>query len=181
MATKWGDPKTDACKIAQSRAPQWRIDLVMKYTSMLDQSLQITAADRLKLHQQISDYIASLRVCIGMKQSPLMPLLQEFFQEPALDLQNKYDFLAKAFDSEPKVVDGMLAMTDLEYRKLNNFATTHELSSYRSYSNEEVADDNSVRVLKMTSYPLFPRLSCEAACGVFCELMCFLYKIGLMA
>ncbi len=152
LASQLGDSTSLSCKAVQTPFPKWRLDLVLKYVSMIDQKLRMNHAESEDLKQLTKEYVANLRSCLGSKQARFLEVFQEVLQKPAAELGAKYDDFAKAFDQQPNVVDGMLAATNLGFRKLGDLRGRFDMDNLRVYSDEEYCDDNSVRVLREVGF-----------------------------
>jgi len=152
MATRWGDAGSLACQNLQKPMPNWRFKLALQYRSMVDQVVRMTESQRSDLDHETRTYISDLYSCLGKQQDSLMKILAEVFPMPADQLNEKYGEIVKVFDQAPNVVDGIFAVTSLEYQKLQSFMAQQDLTSLRAYSHEEIADDNSVRVLRLAGF-----------------------------
>lgn len=153
MAALWGDSKLAACQNIQNPLPSWRLKLVLRYLSMIDQVVRMTPDQAQEMDKETRSYIADMYSCLGRQQGQLLVILQELYHKPAIELAAKYGEIAKTFDQAPNVVDGIFAVTAEEYQKLQAFAAQYELSSFRAYSDEEIADDNAVRVMHLAGFP----------------------------
>ncbi|MGE3680448.1 MAG: hypothetical protein AB7G93_01900 [Bdellovibrionales bacterium] len=152
LAGALGDPNQPACQKVQVPFPKWRLDLVLKYLSKIDQTLHMTPEQKQDLDRDTKDYIADLRSCLGHKDVPFLEALQSILHQPITELEAKYEDYAAVFDREENIVDGVFAVTEYGYGKLEEFQRQHTLDRFRVYSNEEYCDDNSVRVVRAIGY-----------------------------
>lgn len=152
MAQKWGDPTRPECKAILTSEPPWRLDLMVHYVSMIDEKLQMTSAQASQLSQQTQSYIADMRACLGDQRGELLPLIAEATGQTVAVLHKQFGDIAKIFDAAAGVVEGVFAVSRDGFRRLKEFAATHDLTVDRAYSHEEVADDNGVRVLRHAGY-----------------------------
>lgn len=152
MASKWGDSKSSSCQNLKDKFPTWRHDLALHYMSMIDQVVRMTDEQRKELDRQTRAYISDMRSCLGNQSGQLISILVESLHKSPEELSTTYGELAKTFDREANVVDGLFAVVAEQYLKLNEFSVSHDLSAYRVYSSEEIADDNSVRILPLAGY-----------------------------
>jgi len=153
MATMWGDSQSPACINIQNAFPEWRLNLVLRYLSMIDQVVRMTETERQEMDRQTRAFKSDMYTCLGQQQGKLLSVLEELLHKPIDELVIQYGEIAKIFDRAPNVVDGIFEVTKSEYQKLQDFSAQYDLSSFRAYSSEEIADDNAVRVMRLVGIP----------------------------
>jgi hypothetical protein len=152
MALQWGDSTNSACQIVMNPIPSWRLDLLVKYVSPIDQKVRMTETQAAKLDQDSKTYIAAMYACLGTRQEKLIPTLSKLLHESEESLKEKYQHVAPIFDAEPNIVAGVFSVANSEYKRLREVQSQNSLAGIRVYSHEEFADDEAVRVLKLTKY-----------------------------
>jgi hypothetical protein len=152
MAKKWGNPANASCGVIQQAMPLWRLNLALKFVSMVDETVKMTEIEKSVMNDQTQLFTSHFRSCLGNQEGQLLPILSQLLGKAESALVN-YKRISEIFDRESNVVDGFFAVSSSESLKLADFQKNHDLARLRNYSAEEIADDNSVRILRAIGLP----------------------------
>lgn len=145
-AQTYGDASRPTCK--RAGFPTWAKKLTRSYLSYADFAVYMTPDERKELDQLTEAYADDLKGCLGDKKIPFTTLAASNYGDKAPEIVKEWASEIAIFDSYSNLADSFIGLSTKTYQSMRLFKQKHDLPSLRWYSNEEVADDTSARVLK---------------------------------
>lgn len=146
-ARKYGDPLKPSCVRASTSEVEWNIYFIKHYISFVDFSLKLEADQRQNIRSKTEAYIGDLRDCLKNRKVDFLDLAMTVTGWSQDQVKQRYVGEAAIFQNYSDAVDGFMALTKVSYTRMKEMLIQYDLASYRTYSYEEIADDNSVRIL----------------------------------